>query len=187
MSDIDTQISATDSHPRKKLKLIGTWISYVDTGAGDPVVFLHGNPTSSYLWRNIIPYLAPHARCVAPDSSGWARRDRRRLALIASRITPAISTHSSRASISSARSRWWCTTGAARSAFTGPRGTRCGQGNRIHGSDRQAAAMVGMVAAGGPIFKALRSPAGDDMILKNNIFVERICPAASCASSATMK
>src|SRR6516162_9604484 len=37
------------------------------TGAGDPIVFLHGNPTPSYLWRNIIPYLLPFGRCLAPD------------------------------------------------------------------------------------------------------------------------
>ena len=45
MSDNDTKISAADPHPRKKLQLIGTWISYADAGAGDPIVFLHGNPT----------------------------------------------------------------------------------------------------------------------------------------------
>ena len=48
----------------------GKTMAYVDTGNGDPVVFLHGNPTSSYLWRNIIPHLADVARCVAPDLIG---------------------------------------------------------------------------------------------------------------------
>jgi haloalkane dehalogenase len=66
----DTKISAADPHPRKKLELLNSWMSYADTGAGDPVVFLHGNPTSSYLWRNVIPYLVPNARCVAPDLIG---------------------------------------------------------------------------------------------------------------------
>ena len=42
----------------------------MDTGAGDPVVFLHGNPTSSYLWRNVIPHVVPVARCLAPDLVG---------------------------------------------------------------------------------------------------------------------
>lgn len=42
----------------------------VDSGQGDPIVFLHGNPTSSYLWRNVIPYLTPEARCIAPDLIG---------------------------------------------------------------------------------------------------------------------
>lgn len=45
-------------------------MAYVDVGKGDPIVFLHGNPTSSYLWRNIIPYAQSHGRCIAPDLVG---------------------------------------------------------------------------------------------------------------------
>jgi haloalkane dehalogenase len=48
-------------------------MSYVDVGAGDPIVFLHGNPTSSYLWRNIIPFVADRGRCLAPDLIGMGR------------------------------------------------------------------------------------------------------------------
>src|SRR5258707_15655765 len=51
-------IRADDVHPRHRVKVRDTQMSYVDTGNGDPIVFLHGNPTSSYLWRNIIPRLA---------------------------------------------------------------------------------------------------------------------------------
>jgi haloalkane dehalogenase len=45
-------------------------MAYVDVGEGDPIVFLHGNPTPSYLWRNIIPFLMPYGRCLAPDYVG---------------------------------------------------------------------------------------------------------------------
>jgi haloalkane dehalogenase len=45
-------------------------MAYVDVGEGDPIVFLHGNPTPSYLWRNIIPYALPLGRCLAPDFVG---------------------------------------------------------------------------------------------------------------------
>jgi len=45
-------------------------MAYVDTGAGGPIVFLHGNPTSSYLWRNVIPHVAGLRRCLAPDLVG---------------------------------------------------------------------------------------------------------------------
>jgi haloalkane dehalogenase len=51
-------------------------MAYVDTGEGDPVVFLHGNPTSSFLWRNIIPYLADGYRCIAPDLIGMGDSDK---------------------------------------------------------------------------------------------------------------
>ena len=55
-----------DRHPRKRVRVLDSEMSYVDVGEGDPIVFLHGNPTSSYLWRNIIPYVAGLGRCLAP-------------------------------------------------------------------------------------------------------------------------
>ena len=68
-------ISAKDPYPRKNVQAGGVEMAYVDTGtadtgAGDPIVFLHGNPTSSYLWRNIIPHLESVGRCLAPDLVG---------------------------------------------------------------------------------------------------------------------
>lgn len=59
-----------DLHPRTRVEVLGTHMSHVDTGDGEPVVFLHGNPTSSYLWRNVIPHLADTNRCLAPDLVG---------------------------------------------------------------------------------------------------------------------
>jgi haloalkane dehalogenase len=48
-------------------------LHYLEAGAGAPIVFLHGNPTSSYLWRNVIPHVAPHGRCLAVDLIGMGR------------------------------------------------------------------------------------------------------------------
>jgi len=56
--------------PRRRLHVLDSEMSYVDVGEGDPIVFLHGNPTSSYLWRNVIPYVAGVGRCLAPDLVG---------------------------------------------------------------------------------------------------------------------
>jgi haloalkane dehalogenase len=53
----------------------GHRMHYVDEGQGDPILFLHGNPTSSYLWRNIIPYLTKQGRCIAPDLIGMGKSD----------------------------------------------------------------------------------------------------------------
>jgi haloalkane dehalogenase len=63
-----------DHLPRRRIKVLDTEISYIDTGSGEPVVFLHGNPTWSYQWRNIIPHVSPYARCLAPDfvGMGWS-------------------------------------------------------------------------------------------------------------------
>src|ERR671920_1546020 len=63
-------ITAADVHERQRVAVLGTEISYVDVGAGDPIVFLHGNPPSSYLWRNIIPHVEGVGRCLAPDLVG---------------------------------------------------------------------------------------------------------------------
>jgi haloalkane dehalogenase len=55
----------------KKFKSIkGKQMAYIDEGDGDPIVFLHGNPTSSYLWRNIMPHLEGRGRLIAPDLIG---------------------------------------------------------------------------------------------------------------------
>src|SRR5262245_35173871 len=66
----DQDVSTVDAHPRRKVEVLDTAMSYVDLGSGAPIVFLHGNPTSSYLWRNVIPYAADLGRCLAPDLVG---------------------------------------------------------------------------------------------------------------------
>jgi haloalkane dehalogenase len=64
-------ITAHDPHPRKRIDVLDTTMEYVDTGEGDAIVLLHGNPTSSYLWRNVIPHLP--GRKLAPDLVGMGR------------------------------------------------------------------------------------------------------------------
>ncbi len=55
---------------KERAGVLGHSMAYIEVGKGDPIVFLHGNPTSSYLWRNVIPHLAEHGRCIAPDLLG---------------------------------------------------------------------------------------------------------------------
>jgi haloalkane dehalogenase len=69
----DAKTGETDPNPRKRVRVLDTDMSYVDTGLGDPIVFLHGNPTSSFLWRNIIPYAEECGRCLAPDLVGMGQ------------------------------------------------------------------------------------------------------------------
>ena len=66
-------VNPVDQHPRRRIRVLDTEMSYVDTGSGDPIVLLHGNPTSSYVWRNIIPYLSSQGRCLAPDLVGMGQ------------------------------------------------------------------------------------------------------------------
>lgn len=66
----DQRIPAEDTYPRKRVAVLDSEMAYVDAGSGDPIVFLHGNPTSSYLWRNVIPHCEDVGRCLAPDLIG---------------------------------------------------------------------------------------------------------------------
>jgi haloalkane dehalogenase len=67
---------STTAHPKQKVEVLGKQMAYVEIGEGDPIVFLHGNPTSSYLWRNIMPLLADQGRCIAPDLIGMGDSDK---------------------------------------------------------------------------------------------------------------
>jgi len=60
-------ISATFPYQKQRRRILGRDMAYVEVGQGDPIVLLHGNPTSSYLWRNILRYLPPRSRAIAPD------------------------------------------------------------------------------------------------------------------------
>jgi haloalkane dehalogenase len=69
-------ISAAFPYKKQFQKVHGSEMAYVEVGEGDPIVLLHGNPTSSYLWRNILPYLQPLGRCIAPDLIGMGDSDK---------------------------------------------------------------------------------------------------------------
>ena len=69
-------VSAEDPFPRKRLRVGDAELAYVDQGSGEPIVFLHGNPTSSYLWRNVIPHVQHLGRCIAPDLIGMGESDK---------------------------------------------------------------------------------------------------------------
>ena len=60
----------------KFIDVHGSKMHYIEVGEGDPILFLHGNPTSSYLWRNIIPHLSSKGRCIAPDLIGMGKSDK---------------------------------------------------------------------------------------------------------------
>ena len=63
-------ISAAFPYQKQRRRVLGREMAYVEIGEGDPIVLLHGNPTSSYLWRNVIPHLQSRGRCIAPDLIG---------------------------------------------------------------------------------------------------------------------
>ena len=69
-------ISSKFKYSKSFITINGKKLAYVDYGEGDPIVFLHGNPTSSYLWRNIMPHLEGVGRLIAPDLIGMGDSDK---------------------------------------------------------------------------------------------------------------
>ena len=69
-------ISAAFPYQKQRRRVLDREMAYVEVGQGDPIVLLHGNPTSSYLWRNVIPHLRPLGRCIAPDLIGMGDSDK---------------------------------------------------------------------------------------------------------------
>src|SRR3974390_2600187 len=69
-------ISAAFPYKKQRRRVLGSEMAYVEVGEGDPIVFLHGNPTSSYLWRNVLPHLQSLGRCIAPDLIGMGDSDK---------------------------------------------------------------------------------------------------------------
>lgn len=63
----DSEISAKNPYPYKRAKVLDAEMAYFEAGSGDPIVLLHGNPTTSYLWRNVVPHLEGLGRCLVPD------------------------------------------------------------------------------------------------------------------------
>jgi len=63
-------ISEKFPYTKKRMEVLGQSMAYIEVGSGEPIVFLHGNPSSSYLWRNVIPHLQGLGRCIVPDLIG---------------------------------------------------------------------------------------------------------------------
>jgi haloalkane dehalogenase len=175
----DAAISAVDPNPRKRVDVHGVEIAYVDAGSGDPIVFLHGNPTSSYLWRAIIPHLAGLGRCLAPDLVGMGDSGR----------TP----DGSYRFVDHARylDGWFDALELKRNVtlVIHDWGSALGfhWAHRNHASVKGIAYMEAIVRpvtlaewpeAARKVFMGMRSPAGEEMVLKNNVFIERILPGS---------
>ena len=175
----EAQISPIDPHPRKRVAVDGVEMSYVDTGIGDPIVFLHGNPTSSYLWRNVIPHLASHGRCLAPDLVGMGESGR----------TP----DNSYRFVDHAHylDGWFAAVGLRRNITMVIHDWGSALG--FHWADRNRDSVKGIAymeaivrpmsfaewpEAARNIFAAMRSPAGEDMVLQKNVFIEKILPGS---------
>src|SRR3989442_15555796 len=72
----EREISPAFPYESEYVDVLGSRMHYVEEGSGGTVLFLHGNPTSSYLWRNVIPHVSPIGRCIAPGLIGMGKSDK---------------------------------------------------------------------------------------------------------------
>ena len=168
-----------DPHPRRRAPVLDTEMSYVDTGIGRPVVFLHGNPTSSYLWRNIVTHVRHAARCLAPDLVGMGRSGR--------------APSGSYRFVDHSRylDAWFDAVGLEDKVILV--GHDWGSALAFHWANRHRDWIAGVVymeaivqsltwdqwpSAASRIFQGFRSEYGKAMILENNLFVERVLPGS---------
>jgi haloalkane dehalogenase len=167
---------------KRTAEVLGRTMAYVEVGQGQPIVFLHGNPTSSYLWRNVIPHVAGLGRCIAPDLIGMGDSEplpgsgpgsytfvehRRYLDQLLDQLDLGDRVVFVVHDWGSALGFDWA--------------------NRHRDRVAGIAYMEAIVrpvtwddwpeAARG-IFQALRSPAGEELVLERNVFVERILPGS---------
>ena len=173
-----------ESRYTKQYKSIhGKQMAYIDEGQGDPIVFLHGNPTSSFLWRNVMPHLEGKGRLIAPDLIGMG--------------------DSEKLDDSNAQSYTYVEHRKYLFSLLEELGVKAnvtlvihdwGSGLGFHWAHQNPDAVKGIafmeaIVAPVPsweafpedfiqIFQGFRSPAGEQMVLDNNIFVEKVLPAS---------
>ena len=174
-------ISAAE-HEKKFLTIHGKQMAYVEMGRGDPIVFQHGNPTSSYLWRNIMPALADQGRCIAVDLIGMGDSDKLddpgpdsyRYAEHREYLFAAWESLGVRERVTLVIHDWGSALGFDWAA---------GQPDAMLG----ICYMEGIVTpvtwddwpdAATKVFQGFRSDAGESMVLEKNLFIERVLPGS---------
>jgi len=173
---------SAQEHLKKTVSVLGKTMSYVEMGEGDPIVFQHGNPTSSYLWRNIMPYLKDQGRCIAIDLIGMGDSEKledsgpERYTFVEHRkyLDAALEALGVKSNVTWVIHDWGSALGFD-------------WANRHREAVKGIAYMEAIVCPmtwdefsqdARPVFEGFRSPAGEDMVLMKNIFVERVLPGS---------
>ncbi len=175
-------VSADARYPRSFRDVLGARMAYVEVGSGDPIVFLHGNPTSSYLWRNVMPHLEGLGRLIAPDLIGMGDSaklpdsgpDRYTFAEHRRYLDALLEGLGVDAAVTFVVHDWGSALGFD-------------WANRHRDAVKGLAYMEAIIRPvtwddwPGParrVFEGFRSPAGEHMVLDDNVFVERVLPAS---------
>ena len=175
-------ISAKPYAEKKFMQVLGSRMAYVDEGEGDAIIFQHGNPTSSYLWRNVMPACEGLGRLIACDLIGMGDSDK---------LSPSgPDRYSFREHRRFLHALWEALALGDRvilvlhdwGSALGFDWARQHQ-NRVQGiaymeSIVQPLSFGGATSRAGEVAKAIRSPAGEQMMLQDNLFVEQRLPAS---------
>ncbi len=171
-------ISAVDPYQRQRVSVLDSEISYIDTGSGDPIVFLHGNGTFSYLWRNVIPHIEQLGRCLAPDLIGMGDSGRNpsgsyRFVDHAKYLDAWFEALELDKNVVLVGHDW----GGALGFYWAYRHPDCIKGIAYMETFVRPMSWDEWPQVVRERFKALRSPAGEEMVLRDNIFVAKQLPA----------
>ena len=167
---------------RQKVEVHGLNMAYVERGEGDPIVFVHGNPTSSYLWRNVFPHAESKGRCIALDLIGMGDSDKLpesgpesyTFAEHSRYFDAALEALDVRDNVTLVVHDW----GSALGFDWARRHPQA-----VAGLCYMEALVRPLTWAEWPpdargVFQGFRSPAGEQMVLEKNIFVERVLPGS---------
>ncbi|GAC1589385.1 MAG: haloalkane dehalogenase [Acidimicrobiales bacterium] len=160
----------------------GKQMAYHETGSGDPVVFLHGNPTSSYLWRNVIPHVAGMARCIAPDLIGQGDSDKLddvgpgsyRFVEHREYLDGLLDQLDLGGRVTFVLHDW----GSALGFDWANRHRERVAGIAYMEAIVRPVTWAEWPEAATPVFRGFRSDAGEDMVMRKNIFVEAVLPGS---------
>lgn len=169
--------------PKKYVEVLGKRMAYVEMGEGNPIIFQHGNPTSSYLWRNILPHVREHGRCIALDLIGMGDSDKLddsgpdRYSFVEHRryFDAALEALGVSENVRMVVHDW----GSALGFDWANR-----HPSQVAGVCYMEAIVCPIASwddwpeAARPVFQGFRSAAGEDMVLEKNIFVERVLPGS---------
>ncbi|MDH3190522.1 MAG: haloalkane dehalogenase [Acidimicrobiia bacterium] len=181
-------------NPKKKSKVnvLGLPMAYVESGKGDPIILLHGNPTSSYLWRKVIPELSGLGRCIAPDLIGMGDSAKSGTGPNAYRFKEHREYMEAFLSILGVDEN----VTLVGHDWGGP--LLFDWGRRNPGAVKAVIYMETIVTpltwddwpeSARDLFRAMRSEAGEEIVLQKNVFIEKILPASVLEplSEETMK
>jgi len=168
--------------PKRRIPVKGREMAFVERGEGDPIVFLHGNPTSSYLWRNVIPHLEDQGRCLAPDLIGMGDSEklpdpgpgRYRFVEHRDYLDALLAELDVRERVTLVIHDW----GSALGFDWARRHPDAVKGIAYMEAIVKPVSWEDWPEPVRPVFQALRSPEGEKMILEQNLFVEQILPGA---------